>query len=460
MKKAKFWILFLILCVALSSVSAATVNQIIEEAKKNSPSYQNVLLSYQNGLLSVQALEEKDKVGVSVNATVNPLVNSGTEAEGLSVDPSVTVTLPNDGNTTITGGLTVDTTYKDGTTSVSGSVGVSHTFDFNAYDSSNADALNYTSTKYSTEMSYKSSELNFEKSVLSTISQILSMESSLAQSEFNVEKQQKALDKLDALGTYSTTSPTYINAVNVLTSYQQSLDSLKDQYNNLLTSYKTLTGLDWDGVEVGEAPELELVTSEDGNTSVLIQYLSAQSSEEDYKKTVALSNTSSLKTSLSVNANTDNFYNLSGSLSYNSNNWNVSVTPSVSIDSSGDVTPQVTISGSWNNGTSSNNSVNSALNSAKMATNSYLEALSSYNESVASYTLQILQYNNKKTQAESELAYKKTLLENEQTLYDLGLSTEDSLRSAQLDHESAECEWKQLVIEGLSLKCDLEIFAL
>ena len=460
MKKAKFWIVFLILGVVLSSVSAATVEQIVEEAKENSPSYQNVLLSYQNGLLSVQMLEEEDKVGVTVSATVNPLVGSGTNYEGLSVDPSVIVTLPNDGNTTISGGVAVDTQYKDGETSVSGNVGVSHTFDFNAYDSSNADALNYASTKYSTELSYKRSELNFEKSVLSAISQILSLENSLRQSEFNVEKQQKALDKLDALGTYSTSSPTYINAQNVQTSYQQSLESLQEQYSNLLTSYKTLTGLDWDGVEVGEAPELELVTSADGNTSVLIESLSAQSSEETYKKTVALSNTSSLKTGLNVSANTDSNYNLSGSVSYNSNNWNVSVSPSVSIDSSGDVTPQVTISGSWSNGTSSNTSVNTALNNAKMAANSYLEALSSYNENAASYALQILQYSNKKSQAQSELAYKKTLLDNEQTLYDLGLTTEDSLRSAELDYENEECEWKQLVLEGLSLKCDLEIFAL
>ena len=460
MKKSKVLFVFLISCVALFGVSAATIDEIIQEAKDNSPSYQKVLLTYENGLLSVATLEEEEGVGVSVEATVRPLVNYGTEEEGISVGPSVTVTLPDDGNTTFTGGLLVDTKYKDGSTDISGEVGVSHTFDFSAYDSDKAEALNYSSTKYSTELTYKRAELNFEKSVLSTISQIISMENSLAQSEYNVEKQKKALEKLDALGTYAETSPTYVNTKNTLTSYEESLKALQEQYENLLASYKTLTGLDWEGVEVGEAPELELTTYENGNTSVLIEELSAQSSEENYKKALSQVNKSSLYTSLNLNANTSSNYNISGSVGYTGNNWNVSVTPSVTISSSGDVTPQVTITGSWKNSTSSNSSVNTALNNAKMAANSYLETLSSYNESVASYSLQILQYNNKKSQAQTELSYKKSLLENEQTLYDLGLSTSDSLRMAELNYESAVCEWEQVVLEGLSLQRDLEIFAL
>lgn len=459
MKKRRLTIAVLIFCFVLSNVGATTIDEILEEAKKNSPSYQNVVLTYENGLLSVQALEEEDKVGVAVSATVRPLVNAGTDMISLMASPSVSVTLPNDGSTKISAGVTVDTQYKDGTTSVSGTAGVSHTFEFNAYDSSNADTLNYTSTKYSTELAYKRSQLNFEKSVLSAISQILSMENSLLQSEYNVEKQQAALDKLDALGTYSTTSANYVSVQNTLASYQMSLEALKEQYNNLLASYKTLTGLDWDGVEVGDAPDLELITYEDGNTSVKIDALSVQSSEENYKKALSQLNMSSLYTSLDVDASSNNSYNISGTVTYSANNWNVSVSPSLSI-SSGDLTPQVTITGSWKNSTSSTSSVNTALNNAKMAANSYLETLSSYNESVASYSLQILQYENKKTQAEAELAYKKSLLDNEQALYDLGLSTSDSLQSAQLSYETAQSEWKQLVLEGLSLQCDLEIFAL
>ena len=95
-----------------------------------------------------------------------------------------------------------------------------------------------------------------------------------------------------------------------------------------------------------------------------------------------------------------------------------------------------------------------------MAQNNYLEALSSYNEEASSYALQILQWNSKKAQKEAELEYKKTLLDNEQSLYDLGLTTSDSLEEVKMNYELCQKEWDQVILEGLSLECDLEIFAL
>ena len=506
MKKNRLLIVFLVLLCLLPSLGAKTLDEIIEAAEKASPSYKNVLLTYQNGLLSISSLEEEDKVGVSVSATVDPLadiydkssssdeydemvdtaaISKLTSASsdddsnrGITVSPSVTVTLPNDGNTKISGGATISSRYNDGKTSVSGNVGVSHTFDFSGYSEDHSEDLNYTSTKYSTEKTYKESELTFRKSVMSTISSIISLESTLQQSEYNVSKQQKAVDKIKALGTYSETSATYLNAVNVLESYKSSYEASKEQYDNLLTTYKTLTGLEWDGVEGLEAPVLELKVYENGNTSVLIKSLSAESSEETYKRTLANATPSKLSTSINLSASDSNVYGISGTLTYIGNNWSVSVTPGVNI-SSGSTKPSVTITGSWSNGAgssmvvtddeegaaysvsgSSANAVKSALNNAQMAQNSYLEALSSYNEEASSYALQILQWNSKKSQKEAELEYRKTLLDNEQSLYDLGLTTSDSLEEAKMNYELCQKEWNQVILEGLSLECDLEIFAL
>ena len=420
--KNKIFITFLILLVALCSVNASTIDEILESAKKNSPSYQNILLTYQNGLLSIAQLEEEDKVQVSVNVNVIPLSSSAsfdetataegtatqllkanTSSSGISVAPTVTVTLPNDGNTTITGGASVSTQYNDATTTISGSLGVSHTFDFSGYKKDTAEDLSYQSTKYSTERTNKMSELNFEKTVLSTISSILSAESSLKQAEFSVEKQQTAFDKLVALKTYTEESSMYMNTLNTLNSLKSSLEASKEQYNQLLSQYKTLTGLDWDGVEGLQAPVLTLTTYEDGNTEVLIQSLNVQSSEDAYKKAVASANPSSLSTSLSVEyMDISKKFSLSGSATYSAKNWNVSVKPSFTISTSGDVTPSVTISGSWKNDTSSSDSsINKALNDAKTATNNYLETLSSYQENTASYALRILQWNTKLAQAET-----------------------------------------------------------
>lgn len=481
MKKNRIIITLLILTAVLSSLSAATLDEILSSAKAGSLSYQNMLLTYQNGLLSIRELEESDKVGVNVSATVNPLLAYGTDSYGLgasretadltgdeqtdsyglSVSPKVTVTLPNDGKTTISAGGSLTTRYRSGETDGSGSLGVSHTFDFSGYSDDTSENLNYTSTKYSTERTRRMNELNFEKTVLSTISSILSAQSSLADAEFRLEKQQTAYDKLVALKTYSETSSVYMNTLNTLNSLKSSLEASKEQYNQLLMQYKTLTGLDWDTVEGLEAPSLTLTTYENGNTEVLIQSLNAESSEETYKKTVALANPSSLKASLDASLTSDLTFSVSGSAQYTAKNWNVSVSPSVNVTKSGKATPSLTITGSWSNDTSSSDKeISKALNNAQSAANSYLETLSEYQQNAAGYALKILEWKSKLSQAETALEYKKTLLENTQALYDLGLETEENLKSAELDYSSSQTDYTLTIIEGLSLERDLAIFAL
>lgn len=473
MKKVRLIFTLMIMLTALFSVNAATIDEILESAKATSPSYQNIVLSYENGLLSVAQLEDKDKVSVSISASVNPLSElyssevTGTEAltlsgdKGIVVTPKLSVTLPNDGSTKITGGASVSTVYKDGSTKASGEVGVEHTFDFTGYKDDKAEDLEYTSTKLTTERTMKMSELNFEKSVLSMISSILNAESSIKNAEFNLKKQQKVYDKLVALKTYTEESSIYVSTVNTLTSLQSSLESAQKQYESLLEQYKVLTGLDWSGVDDLEVPELTLKTYENGNTEVLIQSLSVESSEDAYSRTLATLNPSSLSASLNASISSDKDISLSGGAQYSAKNWNVSVTPSLKISSSGSLTPTVTISGSWQNDTSdSDREINKALNNAKSAQNTYLEKLSSYQENITSYTLQILQWESKLSQGQSDLDYKKTLMENAEALYELGLNTEEDVESARLNYDVSQTSYNTTIIEGLSLERDLAIFAL
>ena len=72
MKKAL--LIIVVSLFALSSVFAVSLDDIINGAKELSPTYQNVILSYENSLINIRNLERKDKVGVSVSASVNPLV--------------------------------------------------------------------------------------------------------------------------------------------------------------------------------------------------------------------------------------------------------------------------------------------------------------------------------------------------------------------------------------------------
>lgn len=450
----------------VSSIFSISLDEIIAGAKTLSPTYQNTVISYENALINVRSLERGDKVGVSVSASVNPLYETmGTDTKGLNASSSATVTLPNDGKTTIDAGVGVTTLYDGSSTSTNLSLGASHTFDFTGYSSSTSDDLTLAKTKYSTELSMAQAELNFEKSVINTVSAILGYEKNIKKAEKSLEDQKAVVDKMDTLGTYSKTSATYINAVNLLNQLQATLDASQKQYENALESFKKVTGLEWTGLDEIPEPVLDLKIYDNGNTSVLIKSLTAESAIEDYKSVVAainpmnLSLSGSVKETLSDSSTTS----ISGTIAYAGNNWSISATPGVSITSD-KTSPSLTISGKWSNGgtisTSDEDTLKTASNKMLSADNDYRDALSSYYDEAQSLSLKILSWQNELINAQASLDYAKLVAENEKIMFEYGFSTEKDVKSAELNALTAEYDLKITMLDGLSLERDLKIFAL
>lgn len=450
----------------VSSIFSISLDEIIAGAKTLSPTYQNTVISYENALINVRSLERGDKVGVSVSASVNPLYETmGTDTKGLNASSSATVTLPNDGKTTIDAGVGVTTLYDGSSTSTNLSLGASHTFDFTGYSSSTSDDLTLAKTKYSTELSMAQAELNFEKSVINTVSAILGYEKNIKKAEKSLEDQKAVVDKMDTLGTYSKTSATYINAVNLLNQLQATLDASQKQYENALESFKKVTGLEWTGLDEIPEPVLDLKIYDNGNTSVLIKSLTAEAAIEDYKSVVAainpmnLSLSGSVKETLSDSSTTS----ISGTIAYAGNNWSISATPGVSITSD-KTSPSLTISGKWSNGgtisTSDEDTLKTASNKMLSADNDYRDALSSYYDEAQSLSLKILSWQNELINAQASLDYAKLVAENEKIMFEYGFSTEKDVKSAELNALTAEYDLKITMLDGLSLERDLKIFAL
>ena len=207
--------------IIVSSIFSISLDEIISGAKELSPTYQNMILSYENSLINIRSLENKDKIGVSVSATVNPLYekrvvggengmnesSSSTanslyeerllsEEKGMSASSSATLTLPNNGNTTLSLGAGVTALYDGSSTVTTLSLGASHVFDFTGYNSSDSEDLTLASTKYSTELSKNTSELNFEKTVINTVSALLGYEKNIKKLEKSYNDQKAILDKL------------------------------------------------------------------------------------------------------------------------------------------------------------------------------------------------------------------------------------------------------------------------
>ena len=470
MKKA-FWVIVVSL-FALSSVFSVSLDEIINGAKELSPTYQNVILSYENSLINIRSLERKDKVGVSVSASVNPLYEENSllggsveTKKGINTSSTATITLPNDGKTTISGGVGVKTFYDGSSTTTSLSLDASHTFDFTGYSSSTTDDLTLATTKYSTELSKATSELNFEKSVINTVSAILSYEKNIKKAQKSVDDQKCIIEKMETLGTYSKSSTTYINAVNVLNQLQSSLESAQKQYENALKSFEKVSGMEWTGLDDIPEPVLDLKIYDNGNTSVLISSLKAEAAVENYKAEVAKLNPMNLSISGKVNGtiSDSSSTSISTSLSYTGDNWSISATPGLSITKDKTV-PSLTISGRWSNGGTMNTSDEDALSASsnKMvsAENDYRDAFSSYFDEAQSLSLRILSWEAEYSNAKASLDYAKMMYENEKVMLEYGFSTEKDVRSAELSVISAEYDLKMTMLEGLSLERDLKIFAL
>ena len=470
MKKA--FLVIVVSLFALSSVFSVSLDEIINGAKELSPTYQNVILSYENSLINIRSLERKDKVGVSVSASVNPLYEENSllggsveTKKGINTSSTATITLPNDGKTTISGEVGVKTFYDGSSTTTSLSLDASHTFDFTGYSSSTTDDLTLATTKYSTELSKATSELNFEKSVINTVSAILSYEKNIKKAQKSVDDQKSIIEKMETLGTYSKSSTTYINAVNVLNQLQSSLDSAQKQYENALKSFEKVSGMEWTGLDDIPEPVLDLKIYDNGNTSVLISSLKAEAAVENYKAEVAKLNPMNLSVSGKVNGtiSDSSSTSISTSLSYTGDNWSISATPGLSITKDKTV-PSLTISGRWSNGGTMNTSDEDALSASsnKMisAENDYRDAFSSYFDEAQSLSLRILSWEAEYSNAKASLDYAKMMYENEKVMLEYGFSTEKDVRSAELSVISAEYDLKMTMLEGLSLERDLKIFAL
>ena len=470
MKKA--FLVIVVSLFALSSVFSVSLDEIINGAKELSPTYQNVILSYENSLINIRSLERKDKVGVSVSASVNPLYEENSllggsveTKKGINTSSTATITLPNDGKTTISGGVGVKTFYDGSSTTTSLSLDASHTFDFTGYSSSTTDDLTLATTKYSTELSKATSELNFEKSVINTVSAILSYEKNIKKAQKSVDDQKSIVEKMETLGTYSKSSTTYINAVNVLNQLQSSLDSAQKQYENALKSFEKVSGMEWTGLDDIPEPVLDLKIYDNGNTSVLISSLKAEAAVENYKAEVAKLNPMNLSISGKVNGtiSDSSITSISTSLSYTGDNWSISATPGLSITKDKTV-PSLTISGRWSNGGTMNTNDEDALSASsnKMvsAENDYRNAFSSYFDEAQSLSLRILSWEAEYSNTKASLDYAKMMYENEKVMLEYGFSTEKDVRSAELSVISAEYDLKMTMLEGLSLERDLKIFAL
>ncbi|MGN0907919.1 MAG: TolC family protein [Bullifex sp.] len=454
----KTCVLVMTLLMTAMTLCAAPYSDILEGAKANSITLKNAEISYRNSQITVEKNELKDEVAVTVSgiAKVSP---------SLAITPSVKVVLPNDGATTIEASVPYTLDYDDTSLySASPSLKVSHVFDLSGYDKDVLSALSNSKSLLSSEYSYQNTILTFENSVLNSIRTLLSTEKSLASQSFNLEESEKSLNDKVTLGQVTEGSVTWQQAVNQINISKNTVSALERQIENAKSQYKTLTGLEWDGVTDLPEPDLTFTMLPGGNTGVIIKQIDAEIAKENYAGRFAQMNPQAVAVNGSVTGtnsrtlmNETNSVGMNAGATYSQNNWTLGSSVGFSYNARDNKfdTPSLTVSGTWQNKTTTKKDeleLQGLSNLIISAENSAQDELTSYIQSARALELDIMQYEFTKIQSQANSEYLKANLENVKALHDVGLVTDAELRKAEFNAQMDEYDTMSVIIDGLILQ--------
>ena len=469
MKKKLTILTVLLACGSLLSAATA-YSTILSSAKANSPQMQNAELTYQNSLLTQQQNDLDDVVQVTVSSgTVsvlpadngfNPQTGRKTVNEDLSLEPSVEIVLPNDGQTTITASTGLGFEYGDKDYySVSPSVSAKHTFDLTGYDSDIAVSLSNSRTALQSEMTYRMAHLSFESQVLSSIKAILQAEQQLDEAKWNLSKAEKTLSDSLELGNMSEGSISYLQTVNQINLQKNSIAALEKQIATACEQYTTLTGLTWDGVDDLPSPDLTLNILPSGNTDVVLAGIDVEIATQN----IEAKNASVSPSSIVVNGGVNGQISSSGKaiegsagVTYNAGNWSIGTGFSASkVQGSNDLNPSLTFAGSWTNKTTKRSDdleLQKLNNDLISAQNDLTDARTEYVQSVQNLRLEILNYTYTLQNQDAQNSYLASNLEYLNRLYEAGLCSHDEIEDAQKELEWAEYDNTINIIDGLIIE--------
>ena len=463
--KKKLTILIVLLACG-SFLSAATAySTILSRAKANSPQMQNAELTYQNSLLTQQQNDLDDVVQVTVSSgTVSVLPADNSKITGinhdLSLEPTVEVVLPNDGQTTITASTGLGFEYGDKDYySVSPSVSAKHTFDLTGYDSDIAVSLSNSRTALQSEMTYRMAHLSFESQVLSSIKAILQAEQQLDEAKWNLSKAEKTLSDSLELGNMSEGSISYLQTVNQINLQKNSIAALEKQIATACEQYTTLTGLTWDGVDDLPSPDLTLNILEIGNTDVVLAGIDVQIAQQAIETKNHEINPASISVSGDVSSSlSPNRKSIGGSaaVSFNSGNWSIGTGFGGSYSNqTKEFTPSLTFAGSWTNKTTKRSDdleLQKLNNDLISAQNDLTDARTEYVQSAQNLQLEILNYTYTLQNQDAQNSYLASNLEYLNRLYEAGLCSHDEIEDAQKELEWAEYDNTINIIDGLIIE--------
>jgi hypothetical protein len=437
-------------CTAMS-LGALSADDIVRSAIENSSTIRTLNINRENSLLNRQISD----VGPSTSVTLSTgaVTVSKSEFSGkpvFSMGPSVTVTIPEGDDATLSLALTNETSYdfESADTSVrfTPDATYSRTINLNSYKDSRDD-LKKVSGELSQDVSYEKSLIQFEIGVLQSIVTIMQSELGIKTSQISYDRQ--VIDRQTALisGDITPDSLKDLQSQMNLETRRVALESSKARHEELLKTFRDNYGIDYQTPDSVREAKLEVDVLEKGNSTVLLAEISLELARQTLDAMVGTT------TKLDLGANTNipmtttgrtQTVVVNGSVSGTITGANYSVgTRAGASYKSEELYPYITITGTWTNKKTANTdamTIQTLQNNVILAQMDYDSAVASYRNDVESLRSSISDHQSDVAQFEVSASYNRMILERTQEMYDKGLVTERDLEDARMNVEKDEAQ--------------------
>ena len=455
-----------VLLLTILPLSAVPLEDLLQGAKENSAILQMYQLSKESTELSLTDIEKKTSVSINPSLTYTEMSLLGVTETVLTGTADITIALPTEETTTvmITPGqiiYSLDSTAFQASPSLS----VSHSFS-TLDDGDTLQDLRDARSILQNETLYRTNVSNFTISVYTSISEILTHEKNITSLEQDIADLETAMSNTLALGRYGKDSTLYKGYELQLSSLKRSLTSTEKQLALAQVQYRQLTGMSYQAVDEIPFPSLSFSTLSGGNSDLILSELDVEIAREQ----VALLERQSVASgagwavpSFALNGSaTTNYvntgsatadYRLSAGGSYTGGGFSTNASVGLDISNTGNLTPTVTIGGSWSTQSSESRSIQERLYANELATAqlTYAQDMLAYQIDAQNLSNAILTWQSETEEFELTLEYHESQLASVQEGFSLGLNTEQEV--AEAEHVLALDAYQQkiLALEGLVL---------
>lgn len=417
--------------------------------------------------------------------TTTPKVESSGSSDSavFSLEPSLSVALPEKNNLSFTFGLKNSTnlsTSGNNSVSLTPTASLTKKIPLDTFTDTRDD-ISRTSTRAQQNLSYQKSLLQFRSSVIQAIISLIQANSSVTTSQSNYNRSVSDYQNDLLSGAITEGNLKDLRTQMNIETQRIALENAKLKYQNLLDNFKENFGIDYEKPEILPEANLDFTPDYSQTTAVLLADLALETANQALEVATGTSKTMTLGANLKTpfiysntkNSNTIN-QSINGSVSASLTGSNYSLTANAGANytytynstantSNNNFSPYITISGSWSNKTNTEKTdleIQSLKNKVTLAQIDYDNAIQTYNDSAKDILQRIEDLKTNMSQLEVSTKYNNLILERTLKMFDLGLSTQREVEDAQTAVDNDNTQKYIYQLQALLIENDIAILQL